>query len=142
MHKSLILFMALALSSIIAIGCGKKQAPPPEGEMTMPMSITVESAPTTNLITKTGIPVEAGTTIAESTAVEETTTPTSYAQPTTKDIQQALKNAGLYTGPIDGKTGPLTKKAIVQFQEQNGLTADGKVGRRTWEKLKTYISQG
>ncbi|MCX5716492.1 MAG: peptidoglycan-binding domain-containing protein, partial [Candidatus Omnitrophica bacterium] len=45
-----------------------------------------------------------------------------------KQIQTALKNAGLYIGQIDGKIGPLTKKAIEEFQKSNGLKVDGKVG--------------
>lgn len=60
--------------------------------------------------------------------------------PSEKDIQAALKNAGLYDGEIDGKIGPKTKKAIEDFQANNGLTADGKVGAKTWEKLKAYFS--
>ena len=60
-------------------------------------------------------------------------------KPNDKDVQQALKNAGLYHGPIDGNIGPKTKKAIREFQEQNKLNADGKVGPRTWKKLLTYL---
>lgn len=60
--------------------------------------------------------------------------------PSEKDIQVALKGAGLYDGEIDGKIGPKTKKAIEDFQANNGLTADGKVGPKTWEKLKAYFT--
>jgi peptidoglycan hydrolase-like protein with peptidoglycan-binding domain len=63
------------------------------------------------------------------------------AKPTTENIQQALKNAGLYTGKVDGKLGPKTKKAIEAFQAQNNLTADGKVGPKTWEKLREYLNK-
>ncbi|OGW99977.1 MAG: hypothetical protein A2Y00_02040 [Omnitrophica WOR_2 bacterium GWF2_43_52] len=56
-----------------------------------------------------------------------------------KEIQHALKNAGLYDGAIDGKIGPQSKKAIEEFQAKNGLKADGKVGPMTWEKLKAYL---
>ncbi|MCM8774100.1 MAG: peptidoglycan-binding protein [Candidatus Omnitrophica bacterium] len=54
-------------------------------------------------------------------------------------IQTALKNAGFSPGPIDGKLGPKTKKAIIEFQKREGLVPDGKVGRKTWEKLCKYL---
>lgn len=54
-------------------------------------------------------------------------------------IQTALRNAGFYQGSVDGKIGPLSKKAIEAFQRGNGLTADGKVGPKTWEKLEPYL---
>lgn len=55
-------------------------------------------------------------------------------------IQAALRNAGLYTGNIDGKIGPASRKAIETFQTNNGLKADGKVGPLTWAKLEPYVS--
>ncbi len=55
------------------------------------------------------------------------------------DVQRALKNAGFYKGSIDGKIGQQTKKAVESFQRQHNLTADGIVGRRTWEELKVYL---
>ena len=60
---------------------------------------------------------------------------------THKDIQLALKNANFYTGPIDGKIGKNTKKAIREFQKANGLKADGKVGPKTRELLLQYLTQ-
>ena len=63
------------------------------------------------------------------------------ANPTNQEIQQSLKNAGLYAGTIDGVIGPHTKKAIREFQEQNNLTADGRVGPLTWAKLGQYLHQ-
>ncbi|KJJ83456.1 secreted protein containing Peptidoglycan binding-like domain protein [Candidatus Omnitrophus magneticus] len=55
-----------------------------------------------------------------------------------KSVQSALKAAGFYDGPVDGKLGPKTKEAIKAFQQANGLTADGVIGKRTWAKLKEY----
>lgn len=55
------------------------------------------------------------------------------------DVQKALKNAGFYKGSIDGKIGQQTKKSIESFQRQHNLTADGVIGRRTWEELKVYL---
>lgn len=56
-------------------------------------------------------------------------------------IQTALKNAGLYTGSIDGKIGPASRRAIQTFQTNNGLKADGKVGPKTWAALEPYLNQ-
>ena len=54
-------------------------------------------------------------------------------------IQRALKSAGVYTSKVDGKIGPGTKEAIVEFQKSHGLKADGVLGKKTWEELKTYL---
>ncbi len=59
---------------------------------------------------------------------------------TNENIQTALKNAGLYEGQIDGNIGPKTKKAIEDFQAQNGLKVDGVVGPMTWQKLSVYFN--
>ena len=59
-------------------------------------------------------------------------------EPTAKDIQNALKNAGFDPGAIDGKMGPRTKQAVMEFQRAKGLKVDGKVGPKTWEELKRY----
>ena len=56
-----------------------------------------------------------------------------------KQIQIALKKAGFYSGPIDGKIGPKTRQAIKAFQKKNNLKVDGIVGKNTWEKLKVYL---
>jgi peptidoglycan hydrolase-like protein with peptidoglycan-binding domain len=60
-------------------------------------------------------------------------------QSKTKQIQAALKNAGLYSGEIDGKMGPQTKKAIKTFQKFKGIKVDGLVDIKTWEELRKYL---
>jgi len=55
------------------------------------------------------------------------------------DVQTALKNAGLYTGNIDGKIGQQTMKALAEFQKANGLTPDSILGKKTWDKLSTFL---
>ncbi len=57
-----------------------------------------------------------------------------------QEIQTALKNAGLYNGKIDGKLGPASKRAIEEFQTQNGLKVDGKVGPKTWTALSAHLN--
>ena len=59
-----------------------------------------------------------------------------------KDVQLCLKNAGYYTGIIDGKIGEKTVEAIKKFQQDHSLTADGLVGEKTWLELKRYLNQG
>lgn len=66
--------------------------------------------------------------------------PAETENPTNQQIQQALKNAGLYDGAIDGSIGKKSKNAIITFQEQNGLEPDGKVGKKTWAKLAPFLS--
>jgi len=61
------------------------------------------------------------------------------AQPSTREIQRALKNAGFDPGPIDGKLGSRTRQAIREFQGVNGLQVDGIVGKRTWAKLAPFL---
>ena len=61
-------------------------------------------------------------------------------KPSTRDIQQALKNSGFYQGAIDGKMGPLTREAIKEFQRVHGLKDDGVVGKQTWAQLSPYTT--
>ena len=51
------------------------------------------------------------------------------------NIQSALKNLGYYTGRVDGIYGTATKNAVIAFQRDNGLTADGIVGTATMKAL-------
>ena len=74
--------------------------------------------------------------LTPSTPGASSTTPS--IKPTTRDIQRALKNAGFYQGPLDGKMGPLTKEAVREFQRVNGLKIDGVVGKQTWSTLQPY----
>lgn len=46
-------------------------------------------------------------------------------------IQQRLKEWGYYTGDVDGIFGRGTHNAVVRFQRQNKLSADGQVGSKT-----------
>ncbi len=57
-----------------------------------------------------------------------------------KSVQKALKNAGHYTGSIDGQAGAKTKDAVKAFQRSQGLKADGVVGRKTWAALSRYLN--
>ena len=53
---------------------------------------------------------------------------------TVKNVQKLLKKLG-YLSSADGYFGSGTEAAVRSFQKQNGLSADGKVGRATMTKL-------
>lgn len=57
------------------------------------------------------------------------------------NVQRALKQGGYYEGKIDGKSGPMTKKAIKAFQRSRKLTADGVVGRKTLDRLRALLPE-
>ncbi|MBR4080170.1 MAG: peptidoglycan-binding protein [Clostridia bacterium] len=52
-----------------------------------------------------------------------------------RELQQRLKDLGYYTGSVDGDFGTGTENAVRLFQQQNGLTVDGKAGKNTLTKL-------
>jgi murein L,D-transpeptidase YcbB/YkuD len=83
-------------------------------------------------VSRTG--AEAFKTIEQRTKGTDLKTPKTSA----KALQKALKNAGFYKGPVDGKTGHQTRESIKAFQKANGLKADGIVGQQTWVKLSRY----
>lgn len=55
---------------------------------------------------------------------------------TKKQIQEALKDLGLYKGEIDGIIGPKSKAAIRAFQRSRRLAVDGIAGPITKAALK------
>ncbi|MEI8011399.1 MAG: peptidoglycan-binding protein [Candidatus Omnitrophota bacterium] len=56
-----------------------------------------------------------------------------------RELQKALKAAGVYEGKIDGKLGAKTRAAVVAFQKAHSLKADGVVGQKTWNELKAGL---
>lgn len=50
-------------------------------------------------------------------------------------IQSVLKSQGYYNGKIDGIFGTATKNAVIRFQKDNGLAADGIVGTNTLKAM-------
>ena len=52
-----------------------------------------------------------------------------------KKLQQKLKDLGYLSGSADGKFGVATEAAVIAFQKNNNLTADGKAGVATLSKL-------
>ena len=58
-----------------------------------------------------------------------------------RELQQALKNSGFGPGPIDGKIGSKTKKAIMDFQSAKGLSGNGTIDSKTLEALTKYFTK-
>lgn len=55
--------------------------------------------------------------------------------PAVEQIQQGLKAAGYFGGQVDGKFTTLTRQAVISFQKDAGLTADGVVEAKTFKTL-------
>jgi murein L,D-transpeptidase YcbB/YkuD len=132
MRKILFISLAVFLSAYI-LGCKKQQ---PE---TTEMPEQMASMETMNLMAPELKPEPAPMVPAAEEKLQ-TLPPSGPYQPTPIQIQTALKNAGFYLGGIDGKIGPLTRKAIEDFQKANNLKVDGKVGPKTWAVLEKSLN--
>jgi len=128
MKKFVFIIFACVVVFYLA-GCAKKQQVTEE----IDESLSMETLST--LETRAQVAPE--TKVAVVQTVPSTTAP---YKPTSLEIQTALKNAGYYTGEIDGKIGPLTRMATEDFQKANGLEVDGKVGPKTWSILSVYLN--
>ena len=148
MRKGIVFMFVVFLGVCVCmIGCGKKEDAGQQlqdpGSMATLSTMTnepVAPAPGGNQSAETKIEAPRGSLGGNETALAPLPPEGPY-KPTSIEIQTALKNAGLYTGNVDGKVGPLTKKAIEEFQKANGLKADGKVGSQTWGALGKYLDQ-
>jgi DNA invertase Pin-like site-specific DNA recombinase len=52
-----------------------------------------------------------------------------------RKLQRELRSAGEHPGPVDGRFGPLTERAVRDFQDREGLGVDGIVGKATHTAL-------
>lgn len=59
-----------------------------------------------------------------------------------KAIQGFLRHHGSMTERVDGVFGASTEAAVKVFQDANGLTADGRVGEKTWAALLVRVGPG
>ncbi len=55
-------------------------------------------------------------------------------------LQLGLNREGALSPEPDGIFGQRTKDAVLDFQRRNSLAADGVVGARTWNALKTWLT--
>jgi peptidoglycan hydrolase-like protein with peptidoglycan-binding domain len=134
--KSIIALSAICL--IFLVGCKQKAEEP-----TLEPSLTTEATQSPEQAAEVQTQSQTSVAPAETVVATQETTPevqAVFVKPTVEEIQQALKNLGLYGGNIDGDLGPKTQKAIEDFQAQNNLKVDGKVGPKTWEKLKVSLT--
>ncbi|MFA5362904.1 MAG: peptidoglycan-binding domain-containing protein [Candidatus Omnitrophota bacterium] len=153
----MILFVVLAVCvGLCVFGCQKKQQS--LEEMQQPMSPEDLNRLSSQPAVSPSAPVEPGAmtfsppeSVSSGMIVSTTNDPTAEQKleplppsgpfkPSEREIQTALKNAGYYTGSIDGKIGPKSSQAIENFQKGNGLKADGKVGPKTWGALSKYLN--
>ncbi len=146
--KNLVLVVLVVFCLTSLIGCNKKkrdEAADLNGVVSENVvSVTDNAAQNTDTTNAVPVVVENASAVANTEVAEPAMAQAAQdtaEKPTAKMIQQALKNAGLYDGKIDGNIGPRSKKAIEAFQSQNGLKADGKVGRKTWKLLAPYLTK-
>lgn len=144
MNKNLIL-SGIAVTALCLSGCSKRE---PEVSTAFEMEEMAEDMNSTlsNEVALDALEAVLDNTVAagqatgmpaETIAVYDPSQP--FVKPTDEEVQQSLKNAGIYTGKVDGVAGPRTKKAIRDFQSQNSLNSDGRVGPQTWAKLAPYL---
>jgi peptidoglycan hydrolase-like protein with peptidoglycan-binding domain len=51
-------------------------------------------------------------------------------------VQERLRALGYKAGPVDGRFGPMTGRAVTAFQTRHGLAPDGAVGPQTLARLR------
>lgn len=137
-------FVVLAvISTVYLLGCGKKQI----SEDLRQEPLSMEALSSINTDSKlapegktSGAAVSTTQTAPSSDSALDSLPPSGPYKPTVNEIQTALKNAGYYTGTVDGKSGPVTKKSIEEFQKANNLLVDGVVGAKTWALLSSHLN--
>lgn len=150
MNRSLVMAFVVALMVVPLAVVGCKGKVDKEGQMAN-VETTEAFAPVEDVVvTQAPVTEPAQTQVVAQETIPPTAAAPSVAEPVkgtsqdklarNKDIQTALKAANFYTGNIDGRMGPKTKKAIVEFQKANGLKADGKVGPKTQAQLDKYLT--
>lgn len=144
-QKNIIIIVAVIIMALVVIkvmGAISRKGPVINEDMLVhelaipqPETISVETFPdieSVEIATEAQVPLQIEITPNPLTSVSPV--------PSVKNIQTALENAGFSPGAIDGKMGKRTKIAIVKFQKENGLVADGKVGPKTWSKLGKFLT--
>lgn len=101
-----------------------------------PATISTPSVPTTAQTTT------AATTAAQTPAVPAPTTTLKPGDTGTQVavLQRALAKLGFSTGKADGVYGSATTSAVKQFQQSDGLTADGIFGPATLRALGSKLN--
>lgn len=69
------------------------------------------------------------------TQVEHGAQAENWSKSRIEQVQQQLKTAGAYNGPINGELNAQTQQAISQFQEKHGLRKTGSLDQQTLAAL-------
>ena len=140
--RKIVLVISVFVLTVSFYGCGKKQQA--LEDMQQPMSMETLANMNSASTNESKVFEPKVETIVTAAPVPQAKLgplpPAGPYKPTVNEIQTALKNAGFYSGTVDGKIGPNTKKAITEFQKSQGLVVDGKVGPKTWDVLIKYLN--
>jgi peptidoglycan hydrolase-like protein with peptidoglycan-binding domain len=117
----------LLATSILALAAGGAFA---QGMNSAPSDTPRSLAPSTN-VTGGARTTPAAPSTSSSAASDTQSSPDDVIK-----AQQALKQQGLYKGPVDGKIGPETRTAISRFQKQNGLQQSAQLDEQTMDNLQ------
>jgi len=55
-------------------------------------------------------------------------------------LQETLTGLGLHPGPVDGRFGNRTERAVVAFQNREGLDPNGHADGPTWAALEKALN--
>jgi hypothetical protein len=116
---ALVVLVAVGLVVSGVFNSSKTPAPPAvTGQLstptTTPASTTKTKTPTRPRIVQPTVTLKPGATGAQ-----------------VKLLQHALATLGYRPGKVDGRYGPATQRAVIRFQQAEGLTADGIFGAKT-----------
>ena len=122
-----ILLAILAAAGVFSGNSPKSTAPP----VTTPTTITTPTNP--------------ATTTHHTTPPPAVTVPTTALKPgdtgtQVTELQKALNYLGYSVGTADGSYGPATETAVMSFQTDHSLTADGIAGPETLAAMKTAVT--
>ena len=80
-------------------------------------------------------PVNAATMPSAAQTSDNALTDSAFRKDDIRRSQVALRFQGLYKGSIDGILGPETRRALGQFQKDNGLDQTEALDVQTWQAL-------
>lgn len=131
--KALAIVSAVILCCSFSFGCGQKDEMDASQEL-----LSLEELSSMKVSDSVSVAADEGESLG--VAGLKSLPPSGPYKPSAQEIQTALKNAGYYQGDIDGKIGPMSREAIEDFQKENDLQVDGKVGPKTWALLGRYLN--
>jgi len=137
--RSPYLFIALAAVLLIAMAVFGVRALNTWDEYNKELSVTPVPSPTVSPVSVTPAPDFATHTPAPSPTPGVLKVGSSGEMVT--QLQARLKELGYYTGNTDGIYGGGTKQAVIVFQKQHGLDADGEAGPKTLAVLYSDEAQ-